>query len=352
MTRVAIGPAEVAGTSSALAAGLEAHGAHATLAFWSPLPGPFASDRALPRSRRVAFGLAAPLRFDVLHFQYGTTWVPGHLDARLGRRLRRLLVVTYQGDDCRTFETASRLGWPLAPFKDPGRDGDVRRRVARLGRLCAAAVVMDLEVASYVVPHFPRTYVVPIPLHEHHSPPPRRREDGRLLVVHAPSDERIKGTAAVRAAAAEAARRIPLDLDVLHGLPHARVAARLAEADVVVDQMHSSSASILALEAMRAGLPVLTHIDRRSLAPFHADLPVVPVTADTLAAELERLGREAELRRNLGELGRDYVERVHAARPAARAILNVYEHARSAPSGVYWADAEGVHMLGDSVLDG
>lgn len=351
MTRVAIGPAEVAGTASALAAGLRRLGVAATLAFWSPLPGPFRSDRALKRPRRYAFGLTAPLRFDVLHFQHGATWVPANVDARIGRALQRLLITTYHGDDCRTFETATRFGWPLARFKDPATDAMVRRRVERLGRLCAGAIVMDIELATYVAPFFTRTYVVPIPLHEHKRPPRAERTDDRLRVLHAPSDERVKGTAAVRVAVEEAARRIPLDFAVAHGQPHAEVTLRLAEADVVVDQMYSASASILTLEAMRAGLPVLTHLDERALAPFHRDLPAVAVTPETLADELERLGRDPELRRQLGARGREYVARVHAAEPAARAVLHVYEHARTDAGGVFWGDADGIRPLRDTVLD-
>jgi hypothetical protein len=341
----------VAGTSSALQSGLLALDVDAEVAFWSPLPGPFPSPHTLGRAARAVYALRAPLRRDVLHYQHGHTWVPRFVDARWAGVFRRLRVVTYHGDDCRTFAAAQAFDWPLARFKDAAHDESVRRRVERLGRLCAAAIVMDVELATYVAPFFARTYVLPIPLHEH-RPPPRARTSGALLrVLHAPSDERVKGTTAVREAAAAASQRVPLELDVVRGRPHGEVLSRLAEADVVVDQMHSASASILALEGMRAGLPVLTHLDRRALAPFHRDLPAVAVTADTLAAELERLARDPALRVDLGARGRDYVARVHAATPAAQAVLHAYEHARSGPHGVFWGDADGVRVLRGTVLD-
>src|SRR5687768_14625279 len=121
--RVAIGPAEIAGTSTALAEGLRTHGVDTEVAFWRPLPGPFPSEHTHGRFARSLYGLRAPLRRDVLHFQYGATWIPGRLDALWARALRRTLVASYYGDDCRRADVAKRLAWPLAQFKDSALDG-------------------------------------------------------------------------------------------------------------------------------------------------------------------------------------------------------------------------------------
>lgn len=343
--RVAIGPAEVAGTSTALAEGLRSLGVDAELAFWSPLPGPFPSDRALGRPARALYGVSAPLRRDVLHYQYGSTWLPAGVDAALGWALRRTVVVTYHGDDCRIAETARRLDWPMAPVKDPANDPVIRRRVARLARFSHAAVVCDLEVASYVQPFYSRVYVSPTPLHNRTAPIRPRSADGRMRVLHAPSDERVKGTDEIRRAVDEVAERVPLELVVLSGVGHDAVREELARADVVVDQLSSTSASVFALEAMRAGVPVLSRLDQRALAPFHASLPIVSVTRDSLEQKLEEVVKDETLRRRLGEQGRAYVARYHEASQAARAILRVYAHARRGPAGVFEATAESVTPL-------
>jgi hypothetical protein len=342
--RVAIGPAEVAGTSSALAAGLRTHDVDVELALWSPLPGAFESDRALPRMARYGYAMGAPARRDVLHYQFGRTWVPGFADAAWASLWRRTKIVSFYGDDCRQADVAARHGWPMAHLKDPAADRGIRRRLGRLARLCHAAVTMDLEVASYVTPFFRRVYVTPVPLHERAAPAQAGSTDEKLVVLHAPSDERVKGTPGVRRAVEVLTRRRPVELVLLSGRPHDAVREALSSADVVVDQLHSVSASVFALEAMRAGLPVLSHLDRRGLAPFHDELPIVHVTEDSLADELERMARDPERRRELGEAGRRYAER-HSAPNAGASALAIYEHVRTGAPGLYQATAEGILPL-------
>ena len=162
--RVATGPVDPAGTAGALVQGLRARGADAELAVWFEHPLGFAADRILPPLPRLGYVVALPLRRDVLHYQ-GFTWLRSARDATWARRLGRTLVVTFHGDDCRLYGVAQALFPARGRTGDPARDKLVRRRTRRLARLCDAALVPDLELATYVVPLFEMVYVVPPPLH-------------------------------------------------------------------------------------------------------------------------------------------------------------------------------------------
>jgi glycosyltransferase involved in cell wall biosynthesis len=151
----------------------------------------------------------------------------------------------------------------------------------------------------------------------------------------------------INAAVDRVATHRRVEFRLVSGVPHTEVRRALAEADVVVDQLRSASASVLALEAMSAGAPVLSRVDERALASFHYGLPVVPVTAETLEEELERLLDDAERCRALGEQGRAYVLKTHAAERVAEAMQLVYEHARTAPPGLYEATADGIAERSD-----
>jgi hypothetical protein len=343
---VAVGPFDTAGCASALAAGLEAEGTAVTLALASAHELGYGSARALTRRERLVFAARAPSRFSVLHYQFGRTWLPRQVDAVWARARGRLLAVSFYGDDCRQYGLARRLYPARGRVGDPSRDDAVRRRVRRLGRLCQAALVGDLELATYVLPHFRRVYVTPLPLESTPLAPRRPRPaDAPYVVVHAPSDREVKGTRAIEVAARSASQRIPLELRILSGLPHAAVLTALGEADVAVDQLNSVTTGIFALEAMRAGVPVLSEFDTKALGPFQSEHPVVPVTAETLAAELEALLRHDARRQHLAAAGPEYVEGTHVAPFVAQAALSIYEHARGADTGLFEATAEGIRPL-------
>jgi len=340
--RVALGPTDVAGTSSALATGFRTRGVDAEVVVWKPgHPFGFRADRTLGRVGRGLYGLALPARRNVVHYQYGSTWLPWIIDARWARLCRRTIVVGYHGDDCRLSAVASREGWPLAELDIERDDEAVRERMRKLSSVSNAAIVADLEIASYVHEHFPRLYVVPLPVLP--SPGVRRLpKRAASVVLHAPSDQRIKGTELIEAAVTPLTKDGRVEFRVVTSAPHAEVRDAIAEADIVVDQLRSASASVFALEALGAGVPVLSRVDARALASFHQGLPIVPVTPDTLQAELVRLLDDPARCHALGERGRAYVAETHAADRVAEAMCLVYEHARTARPGVYEATVDGI----------
>jgi glycosyltransferase involved in cell wall biosynthesis len=320
------------------------HGIDAEVVLWSAPPFAHGRGRVLGRTRRGAFAALAPFRRDVLHYQYGSTWAKT-ADAYWARLLRRTLICTFHGDDCRLHSVARERFPARARVVDPSTEPRARRRLRLLGPALDAALVADRELATYVAPFVRRVYVTPLPLHDDPAAdePPRAAEPP--IVLHAASDPLVKGTEIVVSAAAEAARREPFELLVLAGRSHADVARALRSATVVVDQLNSVTSGVFALEAMRVGVPVLGEYDPAALAPYQAELPVVRVDASTLADELAALLASAERRAELSARGGDYVARTHDPRTVGATVLAIYEHCRSSPPGVYHATAAGICEL-------
>lgn len=344
MKRVVTGPTEVAGTAWGLREALASAGASADIVLWSPAPSSYPSGRVLSRPGRVAFALIAPRRYDVFHYHYGSTWLR-FADAAWARLWGRTLVVRYHGDDCRLHTVAERFFPARARVVARAGEQRLRRRLRRLGRICHAALVADLELATYLRPYYRRVYVTPLALHPLTGGPRAPRTDGPPVVLHACTAPELKGTAQITAAAEALAKRVPLDYRLLVGEPYERVDAELRRADVVVDQLNSVTSGVFALEAMRLGVPVLGELDAAALAPYQRELPVVAVTPDTLEQELERLVRDGALRDELGARGAAYVERIYDPMRIGSTMLAVYRHARSAPPGLYHATADGIEAL-------
>jgi glycosyltransferase involved in cell wall biosynthesis len=106
------------------------------------------------------------------------------------------------------------------------------------------------------------------------------------------------------------------------------VAEQLARADVFVLSSRSEGLPMAILEAMAAGLPVVA-TDVGGIPELVADgetgLLVPPGDADALAAALQRLVADAELRRRLGDAARARVEERFSLAATRRAHVELYD---------------------------
>jgi glycosyltransferase involved in cell wall biosynthesis len=235
---------------------------------------------------------------DVFHFYFGNTLVPRSLNMPILRTARKKSVMHFLGDDIR--------GKSLDEL-------DYRKKFDRwlVGSYAATRWVPDAEV---VPPG--------LDLREYEPVPPVERE--RPLVVHAPSDPEKKGTRHVVAAC----ERLPVDLDVVHGVPHEEAVERFKRADIVVDQMHYLWHGVFAIECMAYGKPVVTHLDAEAVekteTAFGRKVPVVSAGPEDLEAKLRPLVESFELRQRLGSEGRAYVEQVHDIDKVADRFIEIY----------------------------
>jgi glycosyltransferase involved in cell wall biosynthesis len=235
---------------------------------------------------------------DVFHFYFGKTLVPKSLNMPILRATRKKSVMHFLGADIR--------GKPLDEL-------EYRKKFDRwlVGSYAATRWVPDAEVVP-----------IGIDLREYAAIPAVERE--RPLVVHAPSDPEKKGTRHVVAAC----EQLPVDLDVVHGVPHEEAVERFKRADIVVDQMHYLWHGMFAVECMAYGKPVVTHLDPEAVEQteraFAVKVPIVAATKDDLVDKLRPLIESFELRKRLGEEGRAYVERVHDLDKVADRFIEIY----------------------------
>jgi glycosyltransferase involved in cell wall biosynthesis len=238
-------------------------------------------------------------RTDVFHFYFGITLVPKSVQFPLLRATGRKSVIHWLGADIR---------------ERP------REQLAYGGRADAQVV------GSYAARHYvPEAIVIPpgIDLARFQPVPAVERE--RVRVVHAPSDKEKKGTEYIIAAC----QQLPVDLDVVHGVPNAQALARYADADIVIDQVLRDWHGVFTIESMALGKPVITSLDeeavRETEAAFGVDMPAVAATKDNLVDKLRPLVESFEERKRLGAAGRAYVERVHDIDEIADRLIELYE---------------------------
>jgi glycosyltransferase involved in cell wall biosynthesis len=123
----------------------------------------------------------------------------------------------------------------------------------------------------------------------------------------------------------EALRRegLGVRLDLVEGVKHDEVLRRVGAGHILVDQLLLGWYGAVAVEAMAVGRPVLCFIreDEPADNPFGADLPIIRTSPATLADDLRRIVRDAELRRSFGDAGRIFAASKHDPREIAKTVL-------------------------------
>jgi glycosyltransferase involved in cell wall biosynthesis len=259
-------------------------------------------DRHGPLPLRLAQQLAAFARLaprtDVFHFYFGLTLVPKSVQFPLLRALGKKSVFHYLGSDIR---------------------GKSRAELA-YGKRADAEIVGSYDAIRWV----PEARVIPPGLDLREFTPAPPSDSPRPLVVHAPSSREKKGTEWV----IEACAQLPVELDIVEGVPHEEARARYARADIVVDQLNAGWHGVFALESMALGKPVVTFLKpdvvERSAEGYGIRIPIVPATRETLVDALRPLVEQPSLRREVGAQSRAYVEQVHDIDRVADRLVDVY----------------------------
>lgn len=129
----------------------------------------------------------------------------------------------------------------------------------------------------------------------------------RPLVVHAPTNRGVKGSAVIESALKQLrAEGVPFDYLPIDRIPHTSLQKILSIADVLVDQVILHGPGWLGFEAMAAGCAVATRFLEESPACFRP--PVFAIDRRNIVARLRELLRDQPKRYQLAVEGRRYVE--------------------------------------------
>ncbi len=243
------------------------------------------------------------------------------------RRLRRRVVIEFAGSEARLPSTAASTN----PYYVPPTNYDelaIEQELADWAGLCSGhAIVADHNLDRELGRHFERLHVVGLRVDtSSFEPSPPAAKNGRPVVVHAPSNPRVKGTPSVRATV-EQLRRDGLDFEYVEvqGMSHAAAREHYRRADLVVDQLCIGAHGVFALEAMSLAKPVICYIRPDLVGTYPSDLPLINANPDTLTPVLaDWLSRPSD-RRALGIASRAYVEREHDVAVVAGRLLAAYD---------------------------
>ena len=144
---------------------------------------------------------------------------------------------------------------------------------------------------------------------------------GNPLVIHAPTNRSLKGTKYIL----EAVERLTREghsfrFLLCENMTNRQTREKLAESEIVVDQVLGRGHGLFALEALACGNVVLNHATPGRYG-FPPDQPFIVTTPDTVYDNLKMVLENPELRWEKAREGRAYVEKYHGHVDVARAFL-------------------------------
>jgi glycosyltransferase involved in cell wall biosynthesis len=294
----------------------------------------FDFDRLSTPWRQIKKGLGI-LRliknYDVFHFYYGSSLLARHRDLSLIRRAGKRIVFHFNGCDIRMRhrELARRVFCACKDCPAPCNPDPIKEDLLDLARRMAHKLLVSTPDLLEWVPEASLAKQS-IDLDAWAELPLRNRPGEPFVILHAPSDPVIKGTAYLQEAVSGLkAEGYPVELRVVVGRPHHEIRQAIAEADVVVDQLLVGWYGGFAVEVMASSRPVVAYIRDDLVRTAGFTPPILTANPETIGATLRQLFNDANLRRDLGAAGRPFVQQIHDSRVIAAQLLQWYKSDRS-----------------------
>jgi glycosyltransferase involved in cell wall biosynthesis len=286
--------------------------------------------------RAYVFFVRALRRYDVFHYFFdGGILSPtplSRIELPLLRALGKKIVLMPYGSDAFVFDTITNPLWRAGLMIEYGVLGDraelIQRRLRRNTRRAHVVVGSVVHVAS-----LPRWDVLPLtayPIDTRPIEPVPPSVEGTVRIVHSANHRGAKGTdflvAAVERLRVEGHE---VELDLIERVGNEEALARVAAADIYVDQLLFGYA-MAALEAMAFGKVVISGIeDTPDYQVFRRysyldECPIVPASPETIADVLRDLIARRSEWPAIGRESRDYVEHRHSYAAAVELYGAIY----------------------------
>jgi len=273
--------------------------------------------------------------YDVFHFYFRSFFFfdprnnafPSGLDLLLLRAAGKTVVVHYRGSEVREASKFKEFSPYNYVAENPSgifskfREPSLSQRVDFVRSVANVVLVPDEELASYV----PGSRIVRRAIDLDDFAPVPHSETTRPLVIHAPSRRVVKGTDSILEAVQQLRDEgLEFDFELIENLPHSEAKALYSRADVVIDQVRIGWFGVLALEGMALQKCVLAYVRDDLLHHLGEAPPLVPTNPVQLADDLRAVIESQELRREVAERGRRYIEEHHDATQIAQQLIDLY----------------------------
>jgi glycosyltransferase involved in cell wall biosynthesis len=157
--------------------------------------------------------------------------------------------------------------------------------------------------------------------------------NGAVKIIHTPNHRGVKGTEFLLAAIEELKQEgLKVDLLLIENMKNDQVQQIMFnEADILVEQLICVGHGVSAIEGMSTGIPVLSNLSDKHITTvfrrysYLNECPIVSTNPETLKSNLRVLITNPQLRKEIGEAGRSYVEKYYTKEFMSYVFNNIYD---------------------------
>ncbi|MFM1977202.1 glycosyltransferase [Aquidulcibacter sp.] len=279
------------------------------------------------------FASWAVLNHDVFHFHFGTSLSGQELwDLRWLRRLGKKVYMHFHGCDIRDSKSVQEkyginmcsVCWPMACNQN-------RNKARILAARYANKVFMSTPDLLEFIPgsvHLPQAVnigALEIEALGRPYQPRARNSTGPIKILHAPSAADLKGSAYIEAALSRLiSEGLPIEVEYMTGFTHQEVVQRMAESDLLIDQLLAGAHGVVGIEAMALGVPVINYIrpDIRHLYP--STLPIIQAEPSNIGEVVADFVKSRHTHSILSTRSRAYALAVHSVEAVTARMIRHY----------------------------
>ena len=283
----------------------------------------------------------ASKRFGVFHFYFRTTsnYVSdGSISKELYQDVHTLrafgakVIMHFRGTEVRVqsvFENKNPFHWSSEEDPFPGSDILRQRILTRADGLFDKLLVTDPELQGYVENSEVLQRAIDFrkidKILDDLKIDGLKNSNKKIHIAHAPSRRSLKGTQIVlEAVEALIARGVEVELDVIEGVTNIEALKRIAQADLVIDQMRIGWYGVLAVEAMALGKPTVAYIRNDLIGKLENDCPIIISNPKTLMHDLSNLLKDGKRLEAIGKQSRKFAKAYHSSEVVAKKALEIY----------------------------
>lgn len=331
--RVLHGTYEIANQSRTMAQAIKKAGQFAKTVCYYPNYLKYKSDYTMdlaqfksgPEAVAGSRAFAAKLipEFDIFHFHFGTTLALDFSDLPMIQEADKKMTMQYWGSEVRLLSVALKHN-PWVKVKNVSEE-TIRKNLTMMSKYVKQCIVSDYELYEYVKDYFEQTHVIPAVIDlDEYKPNKNQDPNDKIMIVHAPTDTDIKGSAYIQKAIEELKTDYDIDYRMIRGMLHDEAKEFYAQADLIVDQLHVGCYGLLSVECMAMAKPVITWITDFMKDKYPKELPIISANPDTVKEKIRYALDNREMLTELGEQGRNYVEKYHDMNVVIKQMLELY----------------------------